>query len=369
MGASRGNAMRASALLLLLMVLGAPALQAEPGVYYINKGVKYHIGDNRYDQSEDATFLDTYPVVGQEWIQAFTVDRDDAVQVDIEHIWGVDDCPYCKVLISIDETPMGRLTQDFNHHPFTTPLPLAKKVSPGKVYLLKIASYGDTKVDDFVISDVVVRTQAAKVTMLEPGPVLKSPEQPMPQFFPPSPPPKGPCEGLAPQRNWLGGFSEGHPAPQHLLPQPKAFSESQPLLMLQPGQQGELWLRLMRAPESVDRVGQPVEVLLGMDAPSGWALLFAPGAEQLQHGNLLRQGHYSSESFGALWKARAWNRLDVVYCTDGFAHLQINGVNVKRVLQGMSGALPLRVRSQGLDLQIGGSDPGLADTAPTEDEP
>ena len=47
-------------------------------VHFVNKGVKYHLGDGRFDRSTDSDFLDTYPVVGEEWIQAFTVTADDA---------------------------------------------------------------------------------------------------------------------------------------------------------------------------------------------------------------------------------------------------------------------------------------------------
>lgn len=348
--------MRASALLLLLCL---PAAHAAAGVYYINKGVQYHIGDNRYDMSEDASFVGTYPVVGQEWIQAFKVDRPDTVRVDIELVRGVDNCPYCKVLVSIDDWDMGRLSQENNREPFTTLEPLAKKVEPGRVHLLKIASYGSERVDDFVIADVVVRSQLANVTLLNPGPVLKAPEAPMPEFFDPAPAPRGPCQGLAPQRNWLHGFSEGQPTPFKIGPAGDGFSQPGAFAQLDPGQEREFTLRLSAPPASGDRVGQPLEILLGVEKPSGWALLFAPGRERLLHANLIKRGRYAAASFSPAWNPGALNRARVAYCGDGSARLYLNGVQAGPALDRLSGPLALRVRGLGLEAEVGGAPPGL----------
>ena len=118
----------------LLMVLGLAASWLQAKVYYVNKGLLYHICDNRFEHSTDSDFMGTYPVVGQEWIQAFTVDQPDKVKVRIEIVKGVDDCPYCKDLVSIDDSLMGRLYAKDNGVGFDTLEPLAKDVEPGKIY-------------------------------------------------------------------------------------------------------------------------------------------------------------------------------------------------------------------------------------------
>ena len=361
--------MHAKALLVLVSL--SIAAQAAAGVYYVNKGIKYHIGDNHYDSSEDSNFVGAYPVVGQEWIQAFKMDRRDKVRVDIESIWGVDDCPYCKTLISIDGVLMGGLSQENNHKPFHTPDPLARELEPGVIHYLKIASYGDAKVDDFVIENVIVQTDTAVVTLMQPGPILKSPEQPMPDFFDPAPAPKSaaPCESLELQRNWLHGFSEGRPAPFLLKAQPAAFYEAGPLLTLSPGEQSEFYVRVAAKPLGGDRVGQPFEILLGSARPWGWALLFAPGQESLQHGNLIKFGRYAAGSFGATWRAGLWNRIQVAYCTDGQVRLSVNGVEAQQTLSGQSGSLPLRVRSLGLGLEVTGLDPDIEGSPIDEEAP
>ena len=131
--------MRRNPLFLLLLLLPAAVW---PKVYYASQGVKYHVGDDRFGTSLDSSFLDAYPVVGKQWIQAFTVSGRDAVKVRIDHIWGVDDCPYCKAMVSIDDHDMGRLAAENNHKPFDTPEPLAYIVEAGRTHYLKIESYG-----------------------------------------------------------------------------------------------------------------------------------------------------------------------------------------------------------------------------------
>src|SRR5260370_22635877 len=88
---------------LVFLAANSLALAGLAKVYYVEKGVKYHIGDNKYSRSEDKEFLDTYPVVGKEWIQAFKVTEDDNVVVRLGNVWGVDECADCKDMIFLND--------------------------------------------------------------------------------------------------------------------------------------------------------------------------------------------------------------------------------------------------------------------------
>jgi hypothetical protein len=338
---------RARALVCLFLVAGYFSLPvlARAKEYYINKGVKYHLGDNKFSQSEDAMLMDAYPVVGQEWIQAFTVDQDDVVHVSIEGIWGVDDCQYCKILVSINKRDMGRVTEENNHTPFSTIDPLAQKVKPGVTYYLKIASYGDSEVDDFVMDNVIVETQKAKVTLV--GPVMiKNPEEPMPT---PEPPPVvGDCKGTRGIPDWLPQSiaAKGYV----LLVSNGGFSEQPLNANLGAGDYVEAHFRVRKS-EAGNLVGQAFEVLLGdNDARSGWALNFIPGQGSLMHANLVNAGVYRAKSFKATFKGNgAWNVVRVARCPDGRASLFINGEEVGDGISGLGILEPLSLRARGME--------------------
>jgi hypothetical protein len=245
--------------ILLLGVLLFPLLaSARQGkIYYVKKGIKYHIGDNKYAQSEDALFIDTYPGVGPEWVQYFKVDRADKVKVHVDHIWGVDDCGYCKILISIDDWDMGRLYGENNHKPFDTPTELAMDVVPGKIYKLKIASLGRDEVDDFVIEDVSVETDANVIFIDEPK--------------------IGTCDRLKPCNNWQYATEDGKPAMFTLSATLADFTSSSTVARIAGGEALEFGFRISQRPISGDLVKQPMEILLGEEKKSGWVLSFEIG--------------------------------------------------------------------------------------------
>jgi hypothetical protein len=348
---------------LALMLALAPKLPAK--IYYASKGVKYHVGDNRYDQSEDATFVGTYPVVGEEWIQAFRVDEADKVKVTIGNIWGVDNCPYCKILVSINEWDMGRITQENNHEPFTTLEPLACSVDAGKTYFLKIASYAlGGSSDDFVFSDVTVETQHASVTFLQPGPIIKMPDQPMPKIFEPAPErPASGCDGLNPNRNWMLGWNNGQAAPADLKPD-KDFAESGTLAELEPGQSLALSFKAGSQSMNADRVDYAFEVMAtpssdsptAASKPSGWIFQFHDGVNGLYHGNLKLRGNYSARSFTAPQLDKAGqNQLMLQYCHDGSMHLILNGKALGQSLSGMTGTQAVGARALGVPVLVEGA--------------
>ena len=327
------------------LLLLTPALQAK--VHFINRGVKYHIGDDRFNTSIDSTFLDAYPVVGQEWIQAFTVSEEDTVKVRIEHVWGVDDCPYCKVIVSIGEHDMGRLTADNNHEPFNTLEPLAMHVVAGRTYLLKIASYGDKQVDDFAIEGVSVETQRAEVTFLQPGPILKMPTEPMPRFAMPVAP-KSPCEGVKQLSPWLPEEARSRGSLDL-----QGSAERHGSASLSAGDFVQIYVKAQGQAQG-DRVGQGLEILLGADAPSGWVFSFAPGSDEPAHGNLKIGGRYSAPAFGvASWKKGAFNELRLARCPDGRAHLWLNGQELAQSVElPQAGAEALGFKVIGLSAQF-----------------
>ena len=325
-------------------------------VYYVNKGVKYHVGDNHYERSEDATFVGTYPVVGEEWIQPFRVSEGDKVKVTIGNIWGVDNCSYCKILVSINDWDMGRITQENNHEPFVTLQPLACPVQAGKTYYLKIASYAlGGSSDDFVFTDVVVETQRATVTFLQPGPIIKMPNEPMPKVYQPvAERPSSGCGDLAPNRNWLLGWEAGKAAPALLKPNGD-FAESGTLASLEPGQSLDLSFQAGSQAMDADRVDYAFELLAGAgDDASGWIFQFHDGVAGLYHGNIKSHGNYTSRSFSAPVDKAAENRLHLEYCNDGTMRLALNGQAITQSLSGMAQAQPISARALGLQVRVGG---------------
>jgi len=338
---------RAFAAFLALALLAPSAAPAK--VYYVNQGVKYHIGDGKLAVSEDSEFLDSYPVVGPRWVQAFTVDRPDSIKVRIDSIWGVDDCTYCKDMIFVDDHAMGRLFEENNHTAFTTPQPLSMKVVPGHVYILRVESFGlPGPIDDFAIEGVSVESDQAEVHMLEPGPVLLQPNEPLPAFHLPAPV-VGPCEGVSSLQDWLPaaarsrGMLGWNPAE---APVNRRLGAD-----LAPGQFARLYLRVEKAALG-SAVDQFFEACFG-DPGDGWILDFAPGETKPFMGNVKVDGKYRSDHFAVPgWIQGGWNELRIARCPDGLARLWINGQDVGVTLPGTGSGARFRLRSGGLKAEV-----------------
>jgi hypothetical protein len=343
--------------LALVLALVLPAAWLPAKVYFVNKGVKYHIGDDRSSASTDSDFLDTYPVVGAEWIQGFTVSEDDVVKVHIEEVWGVDDCPYCKVMIDIDGHEMGRLFEEDNHKPFDTPGPLAMQVHPGHTYQLRVSSRSTTgsgNLDDMAFEGVSIETDHASVVLLEPGPILRSPGEPAPVFREPKAP-VGPCEGAQWVEHWLPAMDQG-----------RALSEFRPVdgdvrRLASASLPASSFVRLqVKAEESAhgDAVSQYLELMLGSpdgggEPDSGWVLSFAPGQLQPKALNAKLGGRYRPKTFSPSGWHSGWNELRLARCPDGTARLWINGIEQPARIQGLpDGPLSFSYRSAGLGLKV-----------------
>jgi hypothetical protein len=332
---------------LLALALSAPAA-APAKIYYVNQGVKYHLGDGHAAASEDALFLDAYPVVGPRWVQAFTVDRADTVRVRIDHIWGVDDCVYCKDMIFIDNRPMARLFEENNHAGFATPSPLSMRVVPGHVYTLRIESEGSPgPIDDFAIEGVAVESDLAEVKMMNPGPVILQANQPLPVFNAPAPV-VGPCEGTKAAGDWLPfvARSRGMLAWDQTLP-PVLWRLAAPV---DAGDFARVFLRV-EAASNGGVVDQFFEVLLG-DPGTGWVIDFAPGQTKPFMGNVKVDSRYRSDHFQVSdWNAGGWNELQVARCPDGQGRFLINGKDVGVPLPIAQGS-SFRLRSGGLKAEV-----------------
>ena len=334
------------ALLLAVLSLLGTALQAK--TYYVNRGVKYHLGDDRASRSADSEFLDAFPSVGQEWVQAFTVDKEDDVRVSIAQIWGVDDCPYCKAFVAIDDHDMGRLSEENNHAPFNTPPPLAMHVRPGHIYKLKVSSRGGSQVDDFAIEGVSIETDAT-VTLLAPGPVMLNPGDAMPSFAEPKPV-VGPCDGTTAIEHWI---PEKEKSRGQIDFGPLALPVSRRVaLPLAQGQFIDFYAQVDGSGQG-EAVDQFIEFLAGPDA-SGWVFSFDAGSVVPTTGNFKRKGRYGAETFKLdAWKKGQWNQLRLARCEAGSARLWLNG-------HPLGGALPipgdqpwpLTLRSGGLTLRL-----------------
>ena len=323
------------------MILMALSATAGAKVYYVTQGVKYHIGDDRFALSNDPDFVGAYPVVGKQWLQAFQVSEDDQVKVSIGKIWGVDDCPYCKIIVAIDDHDMGRLFSENNHHPFETLAPLAFSATKGSTHLLKITSYGDQRVDDFVVADISVETAKAEIRFLKPGPVMRNPEDALPAFQAPQASVDS-CEGRQPRPALASAFS---------LDGRASDSESAELDRLKPGEAAEFQFELQGIGQGSDLVARNVEILLGSPSPSGWVLSFDRQGKGLPHGNLLIHGEYRSKSFSGGALLDGLNRLKISRCPDGSARLYVNGREVS--------TLPLGVGEEGLSLRARGLKAGF----------
>jgi hypothetical protein len=348
-------------LLLGCAILALAASPAAAKVYYINQGVKYHIGDDHYAKSTDPAFVGTYPVVGREWIQAFSVDRPDHVRVRIEHVWAVDDCDYCKDLVWIDEALMGRLYAKDNGVGFDSLDPMVHEVVPGKVYYLKIESVG-LQADDFVVENVIVESDKSEITLMEPGPILKNAGDPMPRIYPPARRRSSACEGLPVNHNWMLGWSKGSPNPLSVSAT-DAFKAGPPLVSLRAGQSVDLDFRI-RGVAGGDAVSQPLECLLGNGPYDGWAMLLSGGKGAMQHGNLILGGDYTARALDLRHYAPGQvNRLSVLRCTDGSLRMVLNGGECGASIPSALESVPVSFRSQGLDLEIRSAAVDLAQPA------
>lgn len=321
---------------LVLALLSAAPLAARR-TWFVDKGVAYHIGDDRYSRSEDALFMQGKGVVGTRWEQRFRVDRPDKVRVRILQVRGVDDCPYCKIIISINNKPMARLYAEDNQREFTTPDPLAVAVQPGRVHVLSIESVGNETVDDFVIQDVIVETAEAGVELL-PGPRVFSPSAP-----PPAPPVRaeGGCGRGSLQRGWLNnsGVQLAGSSPLHLGGR-----------SLAPGQGAALEIRVQQV-AALDPVGQALEIRLGSGL--GWTLNLAPGEDRVVHANILGPGGHRQRRWDAsAWRPGQWNRLELRRCMDGSSRLFLNGQAAGSTQAGAASGLDLGVEIRGLQAEI-----------------
>jgi hypothetical protein len=259
--------------------------------------------------------------------------------------------------VGIDDHDMGRLSQANNHEAFNTLQPLAMKVEPGKTYLLKIVSYGDSKVDDFVIEGVSVETAIAQVRFLKPGPILKMPEEPMPVFSeapaPASAEAPGPCPGLAKLEDWELGSGKSRDR-MELKSGPEGFADSGVLGQLNPGQSVEFFLQSSAEGEA-DEVSRALELLCGGEKDSGWVLTLDASGRAV-HGNLRKKGNYRAAHFNeGAFVPGGWNRLRLSYCKDGSLRLDINGSALSAALQGAGAPQPFRLRSLGQKTLLSGA--------------
>lgn len=334
----------------LMLVLLAMAGTLNARIHYVNRGVSYHIGDNRYERSEDKEFVGAYAVVGREWLQAFRVSAADTVKVKIDSVRGVDDCPYCKIIVAIDSHDMGRLTFDNNGTPFDTLEPLAFEVQPERTYLLKITSYGDVQVDDFVIEGVSVESQTAEITFLRPGPVMHEPGEPLPAFSLPRPGVLAPiCEAAKLKESWTLGRTQDKDR-FSLNPEGKEFAESGELAKLKPGEAIEFYLRIAAPLGEADDVSREVELLCGPAPESGWVLNFDQKGLGPSHANLMVSGNYRAARFGfGGFRNGQWSKVRLAHCGSRLK-LWLQDNEVSKDLAEPAGELSFRMRALGLSV-------------------
>ena len=124
-------------------------------VHYVDKGTRYHLGDDRLATTRDKGVVATHPNIGTVWEQDFTASRDYKVEVLIEKLWGVDAADGRQVHILIDGEQVGELTAG-EEGPYRALL--KHPVRKGKLHTLRIHTFGKPDPDDFVFEGVQVRT-------------------------------------------------------------------------------------------------------------------------------------------------------------------------------------------------------------------
>ncbi len=318
--------------------------------------MRYHVVDCIYLRTKDAQMVGAYPVWGREWMQAFKVDQDDNVMIRIGDVWGVDDCPYCKDMVFLNGISLGRIFASNNHKSFVAPI--AFPVKKGKTYTLTIASVGKGKVDNWLFENVTVETVKARLTFLQPGPVLKNPGEPEPVFREPPAVPSsaGPCDDLQESTRWLLPRDQ---AAMDLSGPASAFVSTSPVAELQPGQTLSFSF-FAGQDQSTDLVSQELDILLDDGKPSGWVFSFAPGSPRMIHGNLMLDERYTSRFFEAPgFRAGQWNQARISWCRDGRLHLSINGQGVSQSFASKASDLPLRLRALGLEARFRTGSKGL----------
>ncbi|HTB22532.1 MAG TPA: hypothetical protein VK914_07495 [bacterium] len=329
------------------LLLSLLASQAWAKLYYINQGVRYHIGDGKSAESGDAMFVGTYPLVGKQWVEGFRMDRRDRVKVNIRHLWGVDDCEYCKDLVWIDGKLMGRLDAAENKTGFATPPQLAADLDAGD-HLLMIESVGMEQADDFVMEGVSVGTGEANIVLMQPGPVIKGPMDPMPKLFAPEPVGKGLCDSLVRERNWMLGWEQGQPRDLSLTSDEDPAAS--PLLLgLPQGSYCALQVESTGA-DGTGKLGQAFEILAGDQGRDGWDLQYDGGG--VAHGNVVRDGDYTPESFPAPAWHPGWNLVEVQRCRDGSLSASVNGQPLGPSVDVPGASAGIRLQGLGLDLDV-----------------
>ena len=203
-----------------------------------------------------------------------------------------------------------------------------------------------------MVGNVIVETDKAGVTFMEPGPILKNPGEPMPKIYAPAPRarPSSPCENLPVNHNWMLGWKNGAAAALTLGAE-AGFKPSTAVVALKAGQAVEINFQVSQFSDK-DAVSQVLECLVGSEPYSGWALLFSSQGA-LKHGNLLIDGDYSSEPLktGAYLRG-ASNRLRVERCANGKLHALINGSDLGQELDCADEAALISFRAQGLQAEL-----------------
>jgi hypothetical protein len=333
---------------LALLICLAAAASAAPKIHYLNRGVKYHIGDAYYTKSADFDTLQAYGVVGQGLVLPFRVSFDDEVQVTLEKIWGIDAKPELLCKVYVDGTEMGTLGPENNGKSWTSPGSV--KLEAGKVHQLRVVSEEVLDPDNFMVEGIVVATaKGADVIAVAPPKIVQYPKDDYfkSDFDPMLNKAAGPCEGLKERREWPAQKS---PGVMLLTADAGSFKESPELAQLKPGETFAFQFRVgLLSPEG-DRIRQPVEILTGRGARSGWVLSLEPLSGRALHGNMLKSGRYSASQFpAASYKPGAWNRVRLSYCADGTLSAELNGSRLEQSLDGRRGLQPVSLRVMGME--------------------
>jgi hypothetical protein len=327
--------------------------------HFLNKGTKYHVGNDNYSASVDKEFIEAYPVIGQAWAQAFSVSQDDSVVIEIKQLWGVDHGTNNHVYI--DTTDIGMITGNDNRKSWISESSWDLKA--GRQYILKIASLGPGDPDDFVFEGVVVRSvKGTKVVQEGPPKILLLPED----DYWKSNHDKGNkskkessiCgENLIENLSWNYGVKKGD-ATSFLLAAPADTGVlSKPITEINPGEFTAARFRITQVKPG-NKFGRAFEFLYGSGngKRNGWVFSFAKGKDEIVSGYLKIKGEYNEKlNFDtSIYKSNQWNKMQLHYCTNKQMRLEINGKMLKTHFIDVSGPKQIFARAYAVDVAIDG---------------
>ena len=328
-------------------------------MHFLDRGVRYHLGDERLATTRDKAQVTVYPVVGTLWERDFTASRDDRVEVVLERLWGVDAAGGRVINVMLDGQLIGEINEG-EEGPWRSAL--KAEVTAGGRHTLGIHTFGTPDPDDFVFEGVQVRSFNGAVIRPE-GKVRISSPAPAPL---PSPTPRPPATAKPAPVSRPGVLMEREAAcgiyGDWTLWRPDTRKgtlvmsvgqgrqvSSDTLYRLPRGYKAQAWFRVREL--TGDDSAHRMTVRVGEGPGQAWFFeLEASGARK--GGAALKASHLWGKSRDPLQIHRGWNQLTVHYCVEGLAWIKINDKVFPKAARADTKTKDLVVEVLGIELEL-----------------